>query len=385
MVTSRPAVLPSRHGRPGAHRGERDHAARPCPGARGRPAAPADPRQLLVRGVLGAVRPPSVATAGGSWRRTCAATATPTRRRSTPPGACGTSPKTWRPCSTRACSRPATRPLVAPTRWAAAWRCTCSSTTRAGAAGLLLESPVSPYGFGGTRDVDGTPTTEDFAGTGGGGVNPSFVERCGPGTVRRRPGRPAPGDARRPMWPTPRRSAPTRRRCSTRSSPRRSGRTTTRVTRRPARTGRRSPRATRGVLNALSPRWFSVADALVARPDKPPIAWVRGDRGRHRLGYLPVRPGLPRPARGGAGLAGRGPCPPQPMIGQTRAVLERYAAAGGSYVEHVLGRLRPLAAHRAAGGVPGRLSPGAAGRDKRRGDGRRRTTAGRRCRSSAAS
>ena len=50
-------------------------------------------------------------------------------------------------------------------------------------AGLLLESPVSPYGFGGTRDVVGTPTTEDFAGTGGGGVNPSFVERLRPGTV----------------------------------------------------------------------------------------------------------------------------------------------------------------------------------------------------------
>src|SRR6185369_15944242 len=35
-------------------------------------------------------------------------------------------------------------------------------------AGLLLEAPVSPYGFGGTRDLAGTPTTDDFAGTGGG-------------------------------------------------------------------------------------------------------------------------------------------------------------------------------------------------------------------------
>jgi len=44
-------------------------------------------------------------------------------------------------------------------------------------AGLLLEAPVSPYGFGGTRDLAGTPTTDDFAGTGGGGVNPEFIAR----------------------------------------------------------------------------------------------------------------------------------------------------------------------------------------------------------------
>ena len=29
-------------------------------------------------------------------------------------------------------------------------------------------------------------------------------------------------------------------------------------------------------------------------------------------------------------------CPPQPMVSQTRAVLDRYAAAGGSYREVVL-------------------------------------------------
>jgi pimeloyl-ACP methyl ester carboxylesterase len=33
-------------------------------------------------------------------------------------------------------------------------------------AALVLESPVSPYGFGGTRNATGAPTTPDFAGTG---------------------------------------------------------------------------------------------------------------------------------------------------------------------------------------------------------------------------
>ena len=41
-------------------------------------------------------------------------------------------------------------------------------------AGLLLTAPLSPYGFGGTRDFDGTPTTDDFAGRQFGFVKPQY-------------------------------------------------------------------------------------------------------------------------------------------------------------------------------------------------------------------
>ena len=44
------------------------------------------------------------------------------------------------------------------------------------ALSLTLESPVSPYGFGGTRR-DGSRLTDDDAGTGGGVANPDFVQR----------------------------------------------------------------------------------------------------------------------------------------------------------------------------------------------------------------
>ena len=44
------------------------------------------------------------------------------------------------------------------------------------ALSLTLESPVSPYGFGGTRR-DGTRLTDDDAGCGGGVANPDFVQR----------------------------------------------------------------------------------------------------------------------------------------------------------------------------------------------------------------
>jgi pimeloyl-ACP methyl ester carboxylesterase len=91
----------------------------------------------------------------------------------------------------------------------------------------------------------------------------------------------------------------------------------------------------RGVLNAMAPQWFNVADALVALPVKPPVVWVRGDADMivsdtsltdlANLGRLGAIPGWP-----GADL-----CPPQPMIAQTRAVLERYADTGGAYTEVV--------------------------------------------------
>lgn len=42
-------------------------------------------------------------------------------------------------------------------------------------ASVVLESGMSPFGFGGTRDVDGTPVWDDYAGSGGGTANPDFV------------------------------------------------------------------------------------------------------------------------------------------------------------------------------------------------------------------
>ncbi len=39
----------------------------------------------------------------------------------------------------------------------------------------ILVNPASPYGFGGTKDEKGTPCFADFAGSGGGIVNPEFA------------------------------------------------------------------------------------------------------------------------------------------------------------------------------------------------------------------
>jgi len=42
---------------------------------------------------------------------------------------------------------------------------------------IVLESPMSPFGFGGTRDLVGTPCWPDYAGSGGGTANPELVRR----------------------------------------------------------------------------------------------------------------------------------------------------------------------------------------------------------------
>ena len=44
-------------------------------------------------------------------------------------------------------------------------------------ASLTLVNPMSPYGFGGTKDAFGTPCWPDHAGSGGGTTNPEFVRR----------------------------------------------------------------------------------------------------------------------------------------------------------------------------------------------------------------
>src|SRR5579864_4328862 len=44
-------------------------------------------------------------------------------------------------------------------------------------ASLTLFAPMSPFGFGGTRDATGTPCYSDYAGSGGGTAAPDFVGR----------------------------------------------------------------------------------------------------------------------------------------------------------------------------------------------------------------
>ena len=193
--------------------------------------------------------------------------------------------------------------------------------------------PGSPYGFGGTKDADGTPCYDDYAGGGGGLIAPAFVDAIRNGddtadtpvspravfrlrTWAEPPAREDeyvasvlqvhlgddayPGDVEpSPNWPY---VAP----------------------------GRWGPN------NAISCKYGLDAAAIAAADPRPPIFWIRGaqdvavsndaaaDLGT--LGPTGIIPGYP----------GIEVFPPQPMLGQIEATLDRYREAGGVAEELVL-------------------------------------------------
>ena len=202
-------------------------------------------------------------------------------------------------------------------------------------ASLTLINPVSPYGFGGTRR-DGTSCQPDCAGTGGGLANDEFVERlaardrtaedgASPRNVLRSfyvaqgteldsdledayveamldtetgdeyyPGDALPSE----NWPGV------------------------------------APGET-GVNNAISPKYCNLSDIVGVEP-APPILWIRGsedgivaNESFFDAGYLGQLDELP-------GWPGEESYPPQPMVSQTRDVLEEYADSGGEYEELVI-------------------------------------------------
>ncbi|GAA4285886.1 hypothetical protein [Georgenia daeguensis] len=103
----------------------------------------------------------------------------------------------------------------------------------------------------------------------------------------------------------------------------------------PARTGPVPGPGPTGINNALSPRYYNLG-AFADVPEVGPVLWVRGDADAivsdtslldlGNLGAVGAIPGWP----------GADVYPPQPMVSQMRTVLDRFAAAGGSYEEVVL-------------------------------------------------
>lgn len=202
-------------------------------------------------------------------------------------------------------------------------------------ASLSFIDPVSPYGFGGVH-LDGTPCTDDYAGSGGGTGNPDFVaalqagdtgtdSEVSPRNVMRAtywssdftvdpawedilvdevllselgdtgyPGDATPSD----NWPG---VAP----------------------------------GEVGVLNALSPKYCNWARITNIDP-KPPMLWIHGQDDLvvadgsawdlATLGAAGVVPGWP----------GEEAFPPQPMVTQIRNILVAYDEAGGEVHMEVL-------------------------------------------------
>ncbi len=195
-------------------------------------------------------------------------------------------------------------------------------------------APVSPYGFGGTKDAAGSLCAEDAAGSGGGVANPQFSQLLR--DADRGAGEMTPRQVMNNFYWKP-----------GYISPREEDLLSSVLA---SHTGERDypgdfvasenwPQVAPGrwgVLNAMAPNNQPDPLRLAALQNKPPVLWLRGDSDQviadmsmfdlATFGKLGVVPGWP----------GDEVCPPQPMIAQTKAVLDAYARAGGEVREALI-------------------------------------------------
>lgn len=199
---------------------------------------------------------------------------------------------------------------------------------------LALIATGSPFGYGGTRDERGTPCWDDCAGSGGGLINPEFLRRLAAGdTSDESPFSPR-NVLRHGIVLTP--QSPQREdmlvnaMIQTSTSEDNYSRDLT-----PSLNWPHFAPGTRGVNNALSPKYCNLS-ALAQLQPQVPILWVHGGRDVVVSNQTPADPG----SLGAAGIIPNYPgadvYPPQPMVSQIRAVLDQYAAAGGRYHEQLL-------------------------------------------------
>ncbi|MFS0557783.1 alpha/beta fold hydrolase [Brevibacillus sp. 179-C9.3 HS] len=201
---------------------------------------------------------------------------------------------------------------------------------------LTLVAPMSPYGFGGTKDVSGTPCYSSFAGSGGGAANAELVKRIAAKDI----GDESPSSPRNVMnqlyFKPPFRVTPEQEDryvnaiLSTRTGDCFYPGAFEYVTDWPG-----VGPGTTGINNAISPKYVNLSGIVQIEP-KCPIVWIRGEDDAiisdqsladfgtlGKLGYVP-------------GWPGEAEYPPQPMVSQIRHVLEQYQLAGGSYQEIVM-------------------------------------------------
>lgn len=197
-------------------------------------------------------------------------------------------------------------------------------------------APVSPFGFGGTKDAIGTPCYADFAGSGGGVVSPEFARRISEGD-RGSDGPGAPRNVMNTYYVKPPFKCPNEELLLDGLLSERIGPTKYPGDLTPSSNWPNVAPGKLGPVNAMSPAHTGdMVTRLIGQSPKPPIMWVRGSHDQvvsdfslfdmGTLGKLGAVPGWP----------GEDIYPPQPMDSQTRHVLNAYAALGGQFEEHTI-------------------------------------------------
>jgi pimeloyl-ACP methyl ester carboxylesterase len=202
-------------------------------------------------------------------------------------------------------------------------------------ASLTLVAPMSPYGFGATRDAEGTATTPDFAGCGGGAVNPDFLRRLKAGDRSSDEPTSSPRVTMSSFFWSPKCKAPDEEELLDEVMLTKVGDDFYPGDSVPATGWPGMGPGRKGVNNAFSPKYCDLS-GFGAIKQAFPVVWIRGDEDQvisdtslfdmAFLGKLGAVPGWP----------GDELCPPQPMLQQIRKVLDRYQAGSGGEVREVV-------------------------------------------------
>ncbi len=211
-----------------------------------------------------------------------------------------------------------------------AWRLMADHPDRVRSA--VQADPGSPYGYGGTKDVTGTPTNPDFAGSGAGLVNPQMVERLVAGDMTT-DDQLSPRNVFRALLVKPprvvdREDAYVQSMLETHFGPH-------------AYPGDSEPSSNWpfvapgrwGAANGLSPKWSQDPQRLLDATPKPPVLWIRGADSQIISDAGPLDAGVWGPSGLVPGFPGSDVYPPQPMVSQIRAFLDQYEEAGGDVRE----------------------------------------------------
>lgn len=200
---------------------------------------------------------------------------------------------------------------------------------------VTLISPGSPYGFGGTKDTAGTPCYDDFAGTGAGLANKLLLKAIRDGD--RSTATPfSPRSAIRNFIVKPPFIPANEEALLSSMMSVHQGQEATPGDITPSQNWPRFAPGKWGVVNGLSPKYAGDVAQIWSAAVKAPVLWVRGandlavsNNAASDIATLGARGFVPN-------YPGKDAYPPQPMLDQTRTVLEKYKRGGGDYREVVM-------------------------------------------------
>jgi len=202
---------------------------------------------------------------------------------------------------------------------------------------VTLAGPGAPFGFGGTRDASGTPTTPDFAGSGGGLINPVLVQSLLDGDRDSVSDFSPRGIMRRLVWSggqIPEREdalidAMFRVHIGERELPGDKEDSPHWPYVRPGKWG---------ATNAMSPKYIgNLVERILAAEPKVPVLWIYGADDLAVSNTAASDPGTWGPTGRLPGYPGIEAYPPQPMMDQIRKMLDDYTRSGGAYAEVAIG------------------------------------------------